>query len=105
MKKSFFRQMRYGLGDFFLNILLTSCLPIFRRLPPKGLAFLAKIMGTIVFRLIKKYRERVIHNLSLAFGSEKDVDEIKTIAQEVFFHFTLTPLETIYLIANHLPFD
>ncbi len=66
---------------------------------------MAKIMGTIVFRLIKKYRERVIVNLSVAFGGEKDTDEIITIAQEVFFHFTLTPLETIYLIANRLPFE
>ena len=97
--------MRYGLGDFFLNILLTFSLPIFRRLSPKGLAFLAKIMGTIVFRLIKKYRERVIHNLSVAFGSEKDMGELNTLAQEAFFHFTLTPLESIYLIANHLPFE
>ncbi len=97
--------MRHVLGDIFLNILLTFFLPIFRRLPPKGLPFLAKIMGMIVFRLIKKYRERVIHNLSVALGSEKDMDEIRTIAQEVFFHFTLTPLETIYLIANGLPFE
>jgi KDO2-lipid IV(A) lauroyltransferase len=105
MGNSSFKKMRYGLGDFFLNILLTFFLPIFRRLSPRGLAFLANIMGTIVFRLIKKYRERVIDNLSVAFGSEKDMDEIETIAQEVFFHFTLTPLETIYLIANHLPFE
>jgi KDO2-lipid IV(A) lauroyltransferase len=105
MGKNSFKKMRYGLGDFFLNILLTSFLPIFRRLPPKGMASLAKIIGRIVFRLIKKYRERVIHNLSVAFGSEKDMGEIETIAQEVFFHFTLTPLETIYLIANGLPFE
>jgi len=97
--------MRYGLGDFFLNALLTFSLPIFRRLSPKDLAFLAKIMGTIVLRLIKKYRERVIDNLSVAFGSEKDTDEIITIAHEVFFHFTLTPLETVYLIANVFPFE
>jgi KDO2-lipid IV(A) lauroyltransferase len=105
MEKSSLKQMRYRLGDFFLNILLTFFLPIFRRLPPKGLASLAKIMGTIVFRLIKKYRERVIYNLSVAFGSEKDVGEIKTLAQEVFFYFSLTPLETIYLIANAFPFE
>ena len=97
--------MRYGIGDFVLNFLLTLSIPVFRRLPPKGLASLAKIMGTIVFRLIKKYRERVIHNLTVAFGSEKDMDEIRTIAREVFFHFSLTPLETIYLIANSHPFD
>jgi Kdo2-lipid IVA lauroyltransferase/acyltransferase len=105
MGKSSFKKMRYGLGDFFLNILLTFSLPVFRRLSPEGLASLAKIMGTIVFRLIKKYRERVIHNLSVAFGSEKDIGEIKMLAQEVFFHFTLTPLETVYLIANGLPFE
>jgi len=105
MQKDPFKKVRYELGDFFLNILLTLFLPIFRRLPPKGLASLAKVLGTIVFHLIKKYRERVIDNLSVAFGGEKDMDEIKRIAQEVFFHFTLTPLETVYLIANRLPFD
>jgi KDO2-lipid IV(A) lauroyltransferase len=105
MGKTSLKQMRYGLGDFFLNLLLTLFLPIFRRLPPKSLVSLAKIMGTIVFRIVKKYRERVIDNLSVAFGSEKDKDEIIAIAQEVFFHFSLTPLETIYLIANHLPFE
>ena len=105
MRKNFLKQIRYGLGDFFLNILLTFSLPIFRRLSPKGLAFLAKIIGKIVFRLIKKYRERVIHNLSVAFESEKEIGEIKTLAQEVFFHFTLTPLETLYLMANRLHFE
>jgi len=105
MGKNLFKKIRHEIGDFVLNVLLSLFLPIFRGLPPKGLAFLAKIMGTIVFRLIHKYRERVIDNLSVAFGSEKDMDEIKRIAQEVFFHFTLTPLETIYLIANRLPLD
>jgi len=105
MQKDPFKKVRYELGDFFLNILLTFSLPIFRRLSPKALVTLAKVMGTIVFCLIKKYRERVIDNLSVAFGSEKDMGEIKRIAQEVFFHFTLTPLETVYLVANRLPFD
>jgi len=105
MGKSSLKNMRYRLGDFFLIILFTSFLPVFRRLPPKTLVYLAKIIGTIVFRLIKKYRQRVIHNLSVAFGNEKDMDEIKKLTQEVFFHFTLTPLETFYLIANVFPFD
>jgi len=105
MEKSSFKKIRDGLGDFSLNILLTLFLPVFRRLSPKGLASLATVMGTVVFRVMKRYRKRVMDNLSLAFGSAKDTDEIKKLTQEVFFHFTLTPLETVYLIANYLPFE
>ena len=95
----------YGLGDSLLNALLTFSPPIFRRLSPEGLAFIATIMGTVVFHLVKKYRERVIDNLSVAFGKEKKMDEIKRLAKEVFSHFTLTPLESVYLIANAFPFE
>jgi len=105
MRKNSFKKIRYGLGDFLLNALLTSSLPIFRRLSPKGLAFISKIIGTIVFTFVKKYRERVIRNLSLAFGKEKNMDEIKRLAREVFFHFTLTPLEVVYTMANTLPLE
>ena len=105
MKKNFLNQSRYGLGDFFLNVLLTLCLPIFRRLTPRGLASWATILGGICFRLVKKYRERVLYNLSVAFEGQKNTGELKTLAKEVFFHFTLTPLETVYLIANGLPFE
>jgi len=97
--------MRDRLGDFLLNALLTSSLPIFRRLSPKGLAFIAKIMGAVTFHLVKKYRERVISNLSVAFGKEKKMDEIKRLAKEVFSHFTLIPLESVYCIANVFPFE
>ena len=97
--------MRDGVGDFLLNALLTFSLPIFRRLSPKGLVFIAKIMGAVTFHLVKKYRERVISNLSVAFGKEKKMDEIKRLAKEVFSHFTLTLLESVYLIANVFPFE
>ena len=55
-----------------------------------------------MFYLYKKYRKRVIGNLSIAFQGEKDLDEVKKLARKVFFHFTLTPLETIYMVANPL---
>ncbi len=105
MQNSHFKKMRYGLGDFFLNGVLTLVLPVFRRLSPRGLAFLARIIGTIVFRFVKRYRERVIDNLSAAFRNEKQLDEIEALARDIFFHFSLTPLETIYLVANVSPFE
>ena len=92
-------KIRYWLTDFFAIGFLTFSILIFRVLPPKTLIFMAKIIGTTAFHFLKKYRERVIGNLSVAFGAEKDLNEIKKLARNVFFHFTLTPLETIYLIA------
>jgi KDO2-lipid IV(A) lauroyltransferase len=105
MRKTSIKKMRYGLGDFLVNALLTFSLPVFRRLSPKSLTFMAKIMGAIVFFFVKKYRERVIGNLSVAFGKDKNIGEIKTLAKEVFFHFTLTPLEAVYVMANTPPFE
>jgi KDO2-lipid IV(A) lauroyltransferase len=102
MGKKSFKKIRYRFGDFLANIILTFSIPIFRTLPPKALVFISKIMGAIVFYLFRKYRERVFNNLSFALKREKNLDEIKILAKKVFFHFTLTPLETIYLVANPL---
>jgi len=53
----------------------------------------------MAFYLVKKYRNRVFSNLSLAFGGEKNPKEIAKITKEVFFNFTLTPFETILTAA------
>ena len=103
MGKMNFKKIRYGLGDLIACYLLLFSIPIFRSLPPKALILMSRIMGTITFYLFRKYRERVMENLLIAFGREKDLSEIKILAKEVFFHFTLTTLETIYLIAA--PFE
>jgi len=105
MGKMNFKKIRNGLGDFIACNLLLFSIPIFRSLPLKALILMSRIMGKITFHLFRKYRERVMANLSIAFGREKDLSEIKILAKEVFFHFTLTPLETVYLIANGLPFE
>ena len=105
MEKMIFKKLRYRLGDILSNLLLTFSLPIFRRLPPKAMALLADTLGKMVFLFFKKYRERVISNLSVAFGREKGRDEIQRLAKEIFFHFTLTPLEMVYLIAHFFPLE
>jgi KDO2-lipid IV(A) lauroyltransferase len=105
MGKLNFKKIRYGLGDFIAYNLLLFSIPIFRRLPLKALILISRIMGTITFYLFRKYRERVMENLLIAFAREKDLSEIRILAKEVFFHFTLTPLETVYGIANVLPFE
>jgi KDO2-lipid IV(A) lauroyltransferase len=99
------KTLKYSLSDRLATGILVSSVFLFRFVSLKGVAFFSKIMGILTFYLYKKYRERVIDNLSLAFGSEKDSKEIRRLAKEVFYHFTLTPLETIYLAANAIPFE
>lgn len=103
MANPYFKKLKYQVGDLFGNLLLTLSILTFRVLPPKGLVFIAKILGTSAFYLIKRYRERVLSNLSQAFRGEKDLQEITKLAKEVFFNFALTPMETIYMAA--VPFE
>jgi len=99
MPKTYFKKIKYRFGDSFGNLLLAFSVPAFRGLPPRAMVFIARIFGTMAFYLIKKYRDRVLSNLSLAYGGEKDPKEMTKLAKEVFFNFTLTPLETIYTSA------
>jgi KDO2-lipid IV(A) lauroyltransferase len=78
---------------------------LFRWVSLKRVVFFSKIGGILTFYLYRKYRDRVIGNLSLAFGNEKDSKQIRRLAKEIFYHFTLTPLETVYLAANGIPFN
>jgi len=105
MKNVSSQNLKYGLLDHLATGILAFSFFLFRWIPLKGVVFFSKIVGILTFYLYKKYRERVIGNLSLAFGNEKDSKEIRRLAKEIFYHFTLTPLETLYLGANSFPFD
>jgi KDO2-lipid IV(A) lauroyltransferase len=96
MAKTYSKKMKCWFGDFFGNLLLSFSILIFRVFPPRAMVFIARILGTMAFYSIKKYRDRVLSNLSLAFRGEKDHKEMTKLAKEVFFNFTLTPLETVY---------
>ncbi len=102
MKKSG-SKIWHRVGDVLINGLLTCMIILLRRLPSDALLPISKFLGTTVFYLIKKYRERVIQNLTIAFGKEKNSEEIANLAREVFFNFTLTPLESVYACVH--PFE
>ena len=99
MLRAFSKKIKYWFWDYSGNLLLAFSVLIFRFLPPKTLVFIARILGITAYHLIKKYRDRVLSNLSLAFEGEKDPEERTKLAKEVFFNFTLIPLETIYTAA------
>jgi len=105
MKNISSQNLKYGLLDRLATGILAFSIFLFRWVSLKRVVFFSKIVGILTFYLYKKYRERVIGNLSLAFGNEKDPQEIRRLAKEIFFHFTLTPLETVYIAANGIPFE
>jgi KDO2-lipid IV(A) lauroyltransferase len=100
MTKTHSKKIKYWFGDFSADLLLAFSVLTFRILPPRTIVFVARILGTMAFYLVKKYRDRVLSNLPLAFGGEKDFKEITKLAKEVFFNFTLTPFETIFTAAS-----
>ncbi len=83
-------------GDILINGIATCLIIPIRCLSPKSLIPISKFFGTTLFCLIKKYRRRVIQNLTLAFGTEKDSAVIAKLAREVFNNLVLTPLESVY---------
>jgi len=99
MPKTFSKKIKNQLGDFLGDRILAFSILAFHVIPPRTIVYIARISGIIIFYLVKKYRNRVCNNLSLAFGGEKNPEEIVKLAKEVFFNFTLTPFETILTAA------
>jgi Kdo2-lipid IVA lauroyltransferase/acyltransferase len=102
MQKTGLKTLRYQAWDFATNILLAVAIFAFRRLPPRSFVMASRVTGRISSFLLREYRERVITNLSYAYGKEKDLREIKKIMKEVFYHLALTGFETVYGMARPL---
>ncbi len=96
MPKTLSKKIKYRFLDFFGNLFLVFCVQALRVIPPGLFVPVARVWGTSGFYLIRKYRQRVFSNLSLAFEGEKGAEEMTKLAKEVFFNFALTPLEAIY---------
>ena len=99
MPKTFSKKIKYRFWDFLGNLLLALSVLVLRVVPPKLVIPVLRVWGTLGFYLMKRYRQRVLSNLSLAFEGEKDAKEMTRLAKEVFFNFALLPIETIYAAA------
>ncbi len=100
MKKSFKKRIKHWIGDLLLNGLLSLMVVLLFPLRPKALASVSKVLGVFSYHLLKKYRRRVLNNLSLAFGPEKDLKKRINMVKEIFTQFALTPLETVYAYSH-----
>jgi len=103
MQRKFIKKVKHWIGDILINGLLTTIIPLLRPLKPKTLVSLSRVLGTVTFYLFRRYRKRVFQNLSLALGEDNNPRERVKLAKEVFFNFTLTPLEAVYAYIH--PFE
>jgi len=61
---------------------------------PRNLAQrIADLLGRILFSVVKKHRRIAINNLTYAFGHEKQPQEIKKIARQVFINLVMVVFE------------
>jgi Kdo2-lipid IVA lauroyltransferase/acyltransferase len=100
MRSSFLKRFKYHIGDLLATLVLSLGVTLFRGLPQRSFVVASRAVGNIASCLLKKYRDSMLRNLSLAFGKEKDAEEIHRIMKEAFYHLAMTAFETIYGIAN-----
>ncbi len=103
MSRTLKKRIKHWIEDLLLNGLLTLMGILLFPLKPKHLTALSNVLGIFSFHLLKKYRKRVLHNLALAFGPERDSKDRMNLVREIFIQFALTPFETVYAYSH--PFD
>ena len=72
------------------------CLILFVRLISRPTAFLFfEYLGILVFHLARSEREKTIRHLTIAFGSEKNEEEIHNMARQVFTNLGKNGVEAL----------
>ncbi|NJN26830.1 MAG: lysophospholipid acyltransferase family protein [Cyclobacteriaceae bacterium] len=78
--KRFRKSIKYSL----IIVLIRFSLLIVKLLPWQWTSAFCARLGIVAFAVLKKEREKAISNLSIAYGHEKSIDEIRQMAREVF---------------------
>jgi KDO2-lipid IV(A) lauroyltransferase len=99
------KRLKHRLEDLLATAVLEFSILTFRNLSLRTVVFMSKILATLSFYCMRRYRKRVIGNLSTVFGLDKDRQQVRRLAKKIFFHLSLTALETIYSAANVILLD
>ena len=82
------------------DLLLMLLVWIFRFIRFESLGSVAKPISTLGFLLAKRYRERIIENLHIGLGLDKDSTEIDQLVKEIFFHLACAVCEFVSLLGR-----
>jgi len=79
----------------FVYFLIRLIIWIIRSLPRNIALGVCEKLGRIAFAVLNKEREKTIKHLKMAFGKEKNVNEIHTIARNVFMNLGRNLVDTV----------
>jgi KDO2-lipid IV(A) lauroyltransferase len=92
--------MKARLENIAAVLLLTALVWIFRFIRFESLESVARPIGTLGFVLTRRYRERIVENLHIGLGDEKDSRAMDRLIKEIFFHLACTICEFVSLLAK-----
>ncbi|MBN2412554.1 lysophospholipid acyltransferase family protein [candidate division KSB1 bacterium] len=89
------KRSRKRIKNWFIYIFVLFIVKLLRNLSRIGAIKLMRLMGSIVFRLAKREREKTIRHLTWAFGDKKTEQQIERLAKQVFLHFSTVAVDAI----------
>lgn len=92
-KSALYKKLRDQLFTLILHLLIG----ILRHLPRRAAIQLMRFVGALIFTFSKKGRRLTISHLRMAFGHEKSLAEIHSLAQKVYRHFATALADTMRL--------
>ena len=95
------KKLRKSIKYSLLIGLVKIVLAIVKITPWKFTSYLCEKLGILAFYLVKKERIKTINNLTIAYGNEKNPDEINQMAKEVFANLGRAAAELAIKIADN----
>ena len=89
------KRTRKGIKNWMIYISLLIAFTLIRIPSRKCAIRLMRFSGAIAYFLAAGERKKTIRHLSMAFGDEKSLKEIKQIARKVFMHFGIAAADMI----------
>ncbi len=92
------KNIQKNIGRFFGRQILYVCTLITKVMPSQWLYCFAGSIAFLGFIFVSKQRRIAVEGLSIAFGKDKTVEEIKKIAEECFSYMAKSAVELLFLL-------
>ncbi|MFA5287587.1 MAG: lysophospholipid acyltransferase family protein [Candidatus Omnitrophota bacterium] len=93
-----YKKIRKSFSRFLGWLGLNICSLIVKVIPSSWLYGFAKLVSSLAFRFAKKHKNIALNSLSIAFGQEKNKEELDKIVQDCFTFLAKSAVELMFLM-------